>query len=496
MLWIALRFPLLPLDLFLRGSPLSEPFAVAEQQRIHSCDAKARARGVLPGQTLSAALAIAPRLRLRDRDPAGETEALLGLAAWATQFTPSVALDFPDGLALEIEGSQRLFGGLESLLEKIRSELKGLGYQAAIGVATTPRAAAWLSRAPDSAPVTDPDALEARLDELPLAVLRLPQDIATALRTLGVTTLRDLRALPRDGLARRFGPQLLLDMDRALGRTPEPRSCYVSPPRFEATLELPADVTQTEALLFAANRLFLQLAAFLAGRASGTTGFRLRLRHRESRSTDLDMGLVAPSRDARHFGLLARERMASLRLSEPVRAIVLEASNIVALADENANLLMEPGKAAGDWPRLVERLRARLGSESVYALTTVEDHRPERASQPLKAEQRRAPKSPPAVFGERPQASVGERPQTSVSERPFWLLDAPRPIEEIGSTPHYRGPLALLTNPERIKSGWWDGDKVARDYFIARTREGAFVWVYRERGVLAGGRWYLHGLFA
>ena len=33
---------------FLRGSPLSEPFAVSEQQRIYACDAKAAARGAFP----------------------------------------------------------------------------------------------------------------------------------------------------------------------------------------------------------------------------------------------------------------------------------------------------------------------------------------------------------------------------------------------------------------------------------------------------------------
>lgn len=443
-------------------------------------------RGVRPGQTVSAAMALAPRIRLRDRDPAGETEALLGLAAWATQFTPSVALDFPDGLALEVEGSLRLFGGLDALLATIRSGLKELGYDATIGMAPTPRAAAWLSRAPEPAAIIEPASLQAGLAALPLSAMRLAEDVERAMRTLGVSTLGGLLALPRDGLANRFGRALLADIDRALGRVAEPRSFYVPPPTFEATLELPAEVSQTEALLFAANRLFLQLAAFLAGRASGTTGFRLRLSHREGKGTDLDMGLVTPSRDTRHFGLLARERLASLRLAEPVRSLRLSAAHIVPLAGENANLLIDADKPAGDWPRLVERLRARLGTEAVYALTAEDDHRPERASRPLKPEQK--PVARPAVFGERPHAALGERP--------FWLLEEPRPIEEVSATPHFRGPLALLTSPERIRTGWWDGDPASRDYFVARTAEGAFVWVYRERGALQGGRWYLHGLFA
>ena len=76
--------------------------------------------------------------------------------------------------------------------------------------------------------------------------------------------------------------------------------------------------------------------------------------------------------------------------------------------------------------------------------------------------------------------------------RPFWLLEEPEPLEEVGYAPHYRGRLTLVAGPERIESGWWHGEDVVRDYFIARTGDDALVWIYRSRGE----RWYLHGLFA
>ena len=79
-------------------------------------------------------------------------------------------------------------------------------------------------------------------------------------------------------------------------------------------------------------------------------------------------------------------------------------------------------------------------------------------------------------------------------ERPFWLLDAPKPLPEAGAAPDYQGPLELLAGPERIESGWWDGDDIARDYFVARTRSESLVWIYRERR--GEGGWYLHGVFA
>ena len=51
--------------------------------------------------------------------------------------------------------------------------------------------------------------------------------------------------------------------------------------------------------------------------------------------------------------------------------------------------------------------------------------------------------------------------------------------------------FALLAGPERIESGWWDGDDAKRDYFVARLADGALGWVYREKD-----EWHLHGLFS
>jgi protein ImuB len=53
--------------------------------------------------------------------------------------------------------------------------------------------------------------------------------------------------------------------------------------------------------------------------------------------------------------------------------------------------------------------------------------------------------------------------------------------------------LDLGQERERIDIGWWDDREVKRDYFVATTRRGERLWIYRE---LEGERgWFLHGLF-
>jgi protein ImuB len=380
-----------------------------------------------------------------------------------------------DALVLEVSGSLKLFRGLGRIAAGLRDGCARMGFTALVAAAPTARGASWLAHAGDERLVTDPAALEAALAGLPVRVMTDDDATLEALAAIGATRVGDVTALPRAGVARRFDRQLLDDLDRALGRSPDPRSFFTPPAEFRARLELPAEVTQAEALLFAAKRLFVQLEGYLAARAGGVQRLALRLVHREARFTEVPIGLVAPARDAAHFTLLARERLGSLALPEAVRAIALDAGDVVPLAGEALALFDDGAAAPGDWTKLVERLRARLGGATVHCLAVTDDHRPERASRKSDAGLRAAG---PAHFG----------------LRPFWLLPAPLPLDEVGAIPQRSGPLRLLAGPERIESGWWDGGDVARDYFVAETADRAIVWVYRERP--PGSGWFLHGLFA
>ncbi|MFM9967213.1 MAG: Y-family DNA polymerase [Burkholderiales bacterium] len=514
-LWIGIYLPQLPLETVLRGAPSPEAWAVAEGDRILLADRKAEARGVRAGMLATAALALAPQLRIRARDTAAETESLLGLATWTAQFTPSVALEFPDALLLEVSASLRLFGGVEKIVASLRKGLVELGFTATLSHAPTARAASWFARADICAPPgaksasaalprrpsgatadmaasisvasIDPmEKLRSDVATLPVRLLRGRADLPEALANLGIATLGELLALPRDGLARRFGQGLLDQLDQALGELADPRIFFTLPPRFHAGIELPAEITQAEALLFAGKRLLTQLAGFLTARSGGVQRFVFRLAHREGRNTAIAIGLVAASRDADHFVLLLRERLGKLSLSEPVRVLSLDAEDIQALAGANRNLLPDDkvASAASEWPQLIERLRARLGVQAVHAIAVTPEHRPENASCPLAAEVKKPLRE---KLRENPQM------QFAFGERPFWLLDAPRLLAEQNAVPlHEDGPLTLLAGPERIESGWWDGGDVKRDYFIARTPREALLWVYRERQ--AG--WYLHGIFS
>ena len=152
MLWTCLLLPSLPLEVFARSlSPANaaRPFAVAtggHYPRIVAANEAARDAAIVPEQLVSAALARAPGILLRDRDPRLEAAALAGIATWATQFTPMVSLAPPDAVLAEIGGSLRLFGGLPRLRAELARGARNLGYSTRMAFAPTPLAALLFAR--------------------------------------------------------------------------------------------------------------------------------------------------------------------------------------------------------------------------------------------------------------------------------------------------------------------------------------------------------------
>jgi len=480
MQWLALHFPHLALDILSRGhaspEPGCPPLVIAEAETVLVCTPRAEALGVHPGMTVSAAWVRAPQLRVRMRHPADEQSALEGIAAWMCRFTPRVSIESTQGVLAEVEGSLRLFGGLAALSTRVRTGLRDLGFGTRLASAPTATGAWWLARAGEERLIGPDTGLEVALDSVPASIVCETQDARRLLQALGIDTVGALRALPRAALARRFGPGMAQALDRAFGLAPDLRRFFAPPLRFSVRLEMPAEVTHAEGVLFAARRLLLQLEGVLAAHQAGVRGFELVLDYRRAAPGRIEVRLASPGRDANRFLQLLRERLAVFKLAAPVEAIRIRAGAFIPFGGRVTGLFQDARIDSEAWGQLVERLQARLGSDAVHGIGICEDHRPERAWRRL------VPEQAPA------------RGTLAPGPRPLWLLEPPRLLDEVAGVPHARecGALELLIGPERIEAGWWDGEDMARDYFIARARDAALFWVYRH----PGGAWYLHGLFA
>ena len=383
MRWLAIHLPMLPLEAFSRGGDAGIPLAVSERrgrrEQIGWCSPSAAAAGVMPGQRPNAARALMAELRVLERDPEGERAALEHLAAWSGQFTSQISLEPPQALLLELAGSRRLFGGLEPLLARIHAGPTELGFQAVLALAPTPGGALLLARAGRESRVQDRRALRSTLSSLPLSQLPLDSQRLAALQGMGLKTCGELLRLPRAGLGRRLGKGFLQQLDRILGQAPDPRPLFELPARFHRRLEFPAEVEETGALLFAARRLILEPAGFLMACQAGTQSLQWRLIHGECAPTLFQLGLLRPERDAGRLVDLLRTRLERIELAAPVREIELRVEDMRPLASGNMDLFAECDKREERDLQLLERLRARLGDQTVRGLCLMPEYRPEQA---------------------------------------------------------------------------------------------------------------------
>jgi len=477
MRWLAIHLPALPLEVYTRALQIEIPLAVSQRskvERILLCNRSAGKRGVHPGQPRGGALALVADLRVLDRKPAAERAALERLAAWCGRFSSQVSLEPPQALVLEAARSLRLFGGAETLLERVAREVRTLGYGARCCLAPTPAGALVLAASGIEGVIPDEHALRTALSRLPLAALFPDERVRADLWRMGLRRVGDLLRLPRSGLAERLGLAQIRHLEQLLGEAPDPRRCFEPPPSYRGRLELPAELLQVDALIFPCRRLLGELAGLLTGRQGGVQRLQWHLEHGdEGEETSFTLGTARPERDPGRWLDLLRERLERLRLPAPVRAVALVAADIRPLVPASLDLFPELDRPLIPDQDLLDRLRARLGEEAVQGLTLVADHRPERAWRWC----------PPGESGK----------GRGRSDRPLWLLPEPLPLETRNHRPRWHGELDLGRERERIETGWWDGFEVARDYFVATTARGERLWIYRE---LEGRRgWFLHGLF-
>jgi protein ImuB len=424
-------------------------------------------------------------VHLREFDPA---QGLEPLATRAQRFTPRVSLAPPDGLLLEVAGSLHLFAGVNGLRRELMVECLSLRVRPVLAFAPTPLAALAAARAGQPLVITDLAQLVGQLAPLPLDALRWPEETRARLARTGVRTIGAVLRLPRAGFARRFGVAQLALLDALTGRTRDLRAAFQPPVHFRRRRELDCELSDQGRLLTELAPLIAALGAFLTARQCGVMELECRLAHRQAPPTRCVLTLAAPCADEHQLAALFGERLNALQLPAPVRACELRADQLMPQLPPD-RCLWQPGEHGGEAGEqsegLIDRLRARLGPQAVYGLGLRQEHRPEGAWIVTR---------PPLVPARRAACSrATDTPCEAGPKRPLWLLPVPQPLAAQDGLPRRRGPLRLLSEPERIETGWWDGGEVARDYYIAIDPWGVRLWVFRERAAPHG--WFLHGVF-
>lgn len=537
--WAVLRRTLAQPEL--EGRPVVLWETRRNARRVAACCARAQALGVRLGMPVAEAAALAERrdvgrgegrgeraegggqfsffnshfsICTLPSDPAGDRAALEELAVWCSRFSSAVGLeeeDPPESLLLDITGLEHLFGGEPAQAARVLAALARRGIPARIGVADAP-GAAWAAarfgaalRPPSSALRPLPSALcsiippgrpAEALAPLPVESLRLPEETAELLHSLGVYRVGQLARLPRQDLAARFGPELARRLDQALGLLPEPIRACGAPPELRAEWALEYPTARREAAGAVLDQLVGQVAARLAEHGRGALRIECRLECQGAPAVRLSVGLYQASASGEHLAGLVRMQLERARLPAPVTAVRVEAAVSARLTQRQQSLLDEElARRRQDLAGLIDRLAARLGPRSVLRARLLADALPELAVcyDNLQSLSRPSPRSTPHA----PRSTPHELPP-----RPLRLLARPAALVASSVLPegppvqfHFQGSMhrvARTWGPERIETGWWRGRTVGRDYYRVETAAGRRFWLFRR---LRDGKWFLHGMF-
>lgn len=470
MLWACILLPHLGIDSVLRRHPApDEPLALIggpfQRRELVAVNRAAADVGLRPGMRLAAAQAIAPGFAAVEHAPAHEAQWQRFLAAWAYRFSSQVWAGWPNAIALEVQGSFSLIGQWPTFQARLREDLAALGFRHRIALAPTAAGARVLAGVEDGIAVLTPDQLRTTLARVPVRRACLPNEAGSRMHGMGIRHLRQVFELPRDALRRRFGVEVLQALDAMLGVAQELLECYRPPDVFDLRIELSYEVENHQALLFPVRRMTADLAAYLAGRDGGVQQFVLKLEHEGIAATDVEVGLLSAERDPAMLFDLTRGRLERAQIPKPVVGLRLIARDLPPFVPSGRDLFDERPEHAVPWEHLRERLRARLGNEAVYELAPTVDPRPERAWQRAASVIPDAPRRP---------------------TRPTWLLPRPVPLRD--------ARVRVLAGPERLETGWWDGEDARRDYYILETAHGQRAWAFCAVG--EQGPWMLHGWFA
>lgn len=456
---------------------------------------------------LADARTLCPQLQAVPSDPAGDLAFLERLAAWARRWGPWSALDPPDGLLVDVTAVAHLFGGEPKLLADVRTRFAAQGVHVRAAIAPTAGSAWALAHYAAEGTILPPDGegIAASLANLPVAALRLDDDVLTVLRRLGLKTLGDLtdRFQTRDGrdaIHRRFrnrrspAANPLIRLDQLFGRVPEPLLPVVPiiAPLVQRRLLEP--IRHRTLLDKVVEDLAADMVRELEARGEGARRLELGMWRVDGEVVLRQLELAAATRDAAHMCRLFAARLDDVDAGFGIEMLRLRASWSEPLGLSQSDLEAAAEEHGTSLSACIDRLSVRLGDKAVRRPVPFASHIPERA-------QRWRPASEP---------EPASQSTFDFHARPLKLLDTPERIAVLYASPdgyprqfRWRGEVhdvSRVEGPERVAPEWWreKGTARLRDYYRIEDGQGRRYWIYRG-GIIGDGRggapdWFLQGL--
>ncbi|EOD9421179.1 DNA polymerase Y family protein [Vibrio campbellii] len=464
-LWIYLHFPRLQLDA-LFGDNQEQPVVIVESQRcrIIQYNEIAEQQGIKPNMGLGSAASLCRDLQVHPYHPQTELSKLQEIAQWLYLITSDVVLMPNQGILLRATPMLNLYEGLQNYWTKVSAHLSELKLSFQFGCGFSPFSAKLMALAGANFISEDKSAVQQALSPLPLTLADLSSATVEKLQRVGVTTLQGLLELPLQDIARRFDIDLVNYVGRLTGQFKHPVDFYHPTESFQVYLELLFEIENVQWVEKPLAKLLSQLETFLKLRDKVAFELCLTLHQRDKQAQHLQLTSAQGDYLCQRWQQLASLSLESVTLNGPVIGLTLQVER-QGEPLSSARDFFAGQKGQMNALELLSLLQAKLGKSAVLKPNIAYDPRPEKANQYRPADE--------------PDVPINTIPALL---RPAMQLPEPIVLQE---------QVSLVHGPERIVSGWWDGDEIMRDYYIAHTKQGRWLWVFRDQHK----HWFLHGYF-
>lgn len=525
MLWLALNFYQLPLDVFLLekqpdDNPLADnqstnnqcEFAVVENGQLAYCSQAAMIKGLEPAMKVSTAYALSSVLKIKQRSMVLEKNTLIQLATIAYEFSSQVCIYNQNTILLEVEASCRLFTHLSFLLKKLVMRLASLPIRLSTALSDTVKSAYLLSIYQR----TNLDELvllscsESIANIIKISRLRLtsvPVDYLTndlsgelicnpkKIKKMGIKTIGELNQLPAAAVGRRFGKLFLNYLYCLNGEIDDPQVLFELPEKLSIQRCFVDGLDTVEQILFPARVMLEHLSGFLKLRRVMAVNIVWRFTCFNGDNLFFELALSSEVQNTEQLMMLTRLKLQTFVVQEKIEMLFLQVNEFSILKEKQKTLgcpgfeFMDDHNVkdySDDICDLMDKLNIRLGDKGCSVISISDEYLPEKLSSPVQWLNNQ---------------STEHFNLDLMAQQPLWLLEDAKEIYCVllpnVCQLNYRGLLSVISKQERIESGWWEvgsaGDNTTkRDYYIAQHVSGIHYWIYCD---LNSKKWYVHGVF-
>lgn len=479
-LWLYLYFPKLLLQI-IAGDRIEKEACILldANSKVLLANRKALLLGVEPGVSKD----FVPKdiIKCFVRDEILERERLFLLLKCVSGFSSILVNEWEtEGLALEIGKSKRLFGSLENLVSRLSFELKKINFFFSYSVTPVKLASMVLSKDFRKSIILEKNALASVLNAISIDHISINLPDLHCLNDIGIKNLGDYKKLPLKGLHERLPINVINLIDELYGELILSNKSYLLQRNFHQSLDFIEPSSSANIIFYYVKIILSQLKIFLAERALITNCVKIFLTGNNFKK-NVGVSFSKPSRNVDLILSHIENKFSSIKLESEINQIAIKVDlNDCRKINQNGDLWGDNYFLNSSYDQVVEKVKASFGGKSLFSLSCNFSHVPEKKY-----------KKNYLLVGNK-SAKKHCCKMESISGRPLWLLEVPRKLIFKNGKIYLNGYITIVSERERIVTGWWQSE-IARDYFIAITKNHLKIWVYKE--INSEQNWYLHGIF-